>query len=239
MAGGGEGQEDRTEEPSARRLDEATKRGDVPRSVELSTFLALGALTLSLPLAASAGSATGFALDLRAFLMNAHLVPDTPAGLMAASRYGLTAALVFAAIPLGLLCLAALASGLAQHRPLLTVEPLTPKLERLSPLAGLKRIFGREAMVQFVKSLLKLGLVGTLAGWILWSERDRLEAIVGIEPGPFGSVIRALTIKFLGALVAAYAVVTIADFLYARFSWTARQRMTKQEVKDDHREQEG
>ena len=96
----GADQEDKTEEPSQRRLDEAIKRGDVPKSQEISTFFILGALTLAMMMTAS-GSGRMLALDLRGFLENAHMVPDSGAGMLAAGRRALQAAggaLVLAAV---------------------------------------------------------------------------------------------------------------------------------------------
>jgi flagellar biosynthetic protein FlhB len=238
MAEGSE-QDDKTEDPTQRRLDEAMKRGDVAKSQEVSTFLALGALTLSLPLAAAAGIGSALVLDLRGFLMNAHLVPDAGSALLGAGRRGVLAGLWLLAIPVGLLTLAALAGGLIQHRPLWTVDPLMPKFERVSPLAGLKRVFGQQAMVQFLKGLLKLALVGAIAGAILMAERDRLESFVGLGPAPLAAALLTLALKLLGAVLAVFAVVTIADVVYQRFSWMKRQRMSREELKQEMKEQDG
>jgi flagellar biosynthetic protein FlhB len=238
MAEGSE-QDDKTEDPTQKRLDEAMKRGDVAKSQEVSTFLALGALTLSLPLAAAAGIGSAMVLDLRGFLMNAHLVPDAGSALLGAGRRGVLAGLWLLAIPIGLLALAALAGGLIQHRPLWTVDPLMPKFERVSPLAGLKRVFGKQAIVHFVKGLLKLALVGVIAGWILLNERDRLESFVGLAPAPLAAALLTLALKLLGAVLAVFAVVAIADVVYQRFSWMKRQRMSREELKQEMKEQDG
>lgn len=233
----GADQEDRTEEPSQRKLDQAAERGDVAKSQEISTFLALGALTLSLPIAAGAGGT--MLLDLRGFLMNAHLVPDSRAAMMAAGQRGLMSGLGLAAIPVGLVVAAALAGGLVQHRPLWTFEPLIPKFDRVSPMAGAKRVFGAQAAVQFVKGLVKLGVVGTVASVVLWGERDRLESFVAMPAASLPDALLGLALKLLGAVVAIYALVAIGDVLYQRFTWMKRQRMSKEEVKKEHKEQDG
>ena len=231
--------EDRTEEPTQRKLDEAIGRGDVPKSQEVSVFLGLGALALALMVVPGFGIAADLALALRAFLMNAHLVPDSPSGMMWAGQKGLGIALQTLALPVGAVALAALAAGLIQHRPLWTFEPLVPKLDRLSPMAGLKRLFGQQAIVQFVKGVLKIVLVGTLASWILWRERDRVEALVGQDPITILNVTLALALKLIGSILAFHAVITAGDLLYARFSWSKRQRMTKEEIKRESKEQDG
>lgn len=233
----GADQEDRTEDPSQRKLDQAAERGDVAKSQEIGTFMALGALALSLPIAAGAGG--GALLDLRGFLMNAHLVPDSRAAMLAAGQRGLMSGLWLAAIPVGLVAVAALAGGLGQHRPLLTLEPLMPKFDRISPMAGAKRVFGGQAAVQFVKGLIKLAVVGTVVSVILWGERDRLESFIAMPAALLPEALLGLALKLLGGVVAIYALVAIGDVLYQRFSWMKRQRMSKEEVKKEHKEQDG
>jgi flagellar biosynthesis protein FlhB len=230
--------EDRTEEPTQRKLDEAINRGDVPRSQEISTFFVLGALTLAL-LITGAGSGRIIVGEMRGFLMNAHLVPDSGAGLLSAGTRGLWAGLSALVLPIGLIGIAALAGGLVQHRPLWTFEPVTPKFSRVSPMEGAKRIFGKQAWVQFVKGLAKIIIVGAVAATVLWGERDRLESFATLPlPLLLGAVLQ-LSIKLLGAILSIYAVVAIGDAVYQRMSWHKRQRMSKEEMKKEHKEQEG
>ena len=231
--------EDRTEEPTQKKLDDAVAKGDVARSAELSVFLSLGALALALLLMQTLGTGRNFALGLKAYLANPHLVPSGGAGMMATARHAALLTLGALAVPVGLAAAAALAGGLLQHRPLWTFEPLTPKFSRLSPMAGLKRILGQEAMVQFAKGLLKIALVGAIATSLLWGERDRLEAMVGLGPAEIVSVALTLSLKLLGAVLALHMLITIADAVYSRFSWMRRQRMTKEELKREMKEQDG
>ena len=231
--------DDKTEDPTQRKLDEAAKRGDVAKSQELPVFLSLAGLALALILLPSLGTGRTAALDLRAFLMNAHLVPEGGAGALSAARRGLSVAFAALAVPVGLAVAAALLGGLVQHRPLWTVEPLMPKGERLSPLAGVKRILGKQALVQFGKGLAKIGIVGTLAGAVLWGERDRLEGLVGLGPGDLAAAAQSLAAKLLGGILALYAVLTAADVVWQRLSWMRRQRMSRDEVKREMKEQDG
>ncbi|NNM71646.1 flagellar biosynthesis protein FlhB [Enterovirga aerilata] len=230
--------EDRTEEPTQKRLDDAIRRGDVAKSQEVSTFLALGAMTLAL-LLAGGWSGRALTLDLRHFLGNAHLVPDGPGAMLAAGRRALLVGLQAAALPVGFLMVAALAAGLLQHRPLWTVEPLKPKFERLSPGAGFKRIFGLQALGRFGKGLLKIAVVGVVAGVALWGERERLEALVTLEAADLVRVMTQVALRLLGLALAIYAVIAIGDYVVARFSWMRRLRMSKQELKDELKEQDG
>lgn len=231
--------EDHTEDPTQHKLEEAARRGDVPKSQELPIFLSLGALYLGMMIAGRLGTGSTLTLDLRGFLMNAHLVADGPGGILVAGRHGLVAGLQALALPVGLVLAAVIAGCIVQHAPVWTAEPLQPKLNRLSPMAGVTRIFGKPALVQFVKGLVKVGIVGALASFTLWAERDRLEAMVGLEAGPLVALLAAMTLKLLGAVLALHFIVTAADVVYSRFSWMKRQRMTKEEVKREHKEQDG
>ena len=165
--------DDRTEEPTQRKLDEAIKRGDVAKSQEINTLFVLGGFTLA-PAMLSGSITQALTVNLRAFLMNAHQVPPDGAAFAAVGRQAL-----------GRLSprrdfrpsssRSAASSAADQHRPLWTFEPLTPKFNRISPMSGAKRIYGKEAWVQFLKGLLKIAIAGGVASTVLWNERDWLE----------------------------------------------------------------
>ena len=228
----------KTEEPTQKRLDDAVKRGDVAKSQEISTFLALGALTLALLLAAGSSSRT-LLVDLRGYLGNPHLVPDGPAAILAIGQRATFTVLATIALPVGLLLAAALAGGLLQHRPVWSFEPLTPKLARLSPMAGFKRVLGAPALANFGKGILKISIVGIIGGVALWGERDRAEALVGLGAADLMRAVLTITLKLLTLVLAAHVVLAIGDYVAMRFAWAKRQRMTKQEVKDEAKEQDG
>src|SRR5215212_9868782 len=161
-------QEDRTEDPTPRRLEQALERGDVAKSTEINTLFVLGGFTLALLVSASPASRS-LALDLRGFLANAHLVPGDGAGLAGTGRFALWAGLTALAAPLAMLLLAGFAGGAIQHRPLWTLSQLKPQWSRVSPLSRLKRLAGKEAFAQFVKRLAKIGIVGTVVALLLWN----------------------------------------------------------------------
>ena len=231
-------QEDRTEEPSQRKLEQAVERGDVAKSTEINTLFVLAGFTLALLLASGVASRS-LLVDLRGFLTNAHLVPAAGAGFAGAGRFALSAGLIALAPSLGLIILAALAGGALQHRPLWTFEPLKPQWSRLSPASGLKRVWGKEAFAQFFKGLAKIAIVGTVASTILWNERDRFESFARLEPGAVLPATLVLAIKLMGGVLAIYAFVALGDAVFQRLSWMRRQRMSKRELKEEFKEMEG
>lgn len=230
--------DDRTEEPTQRKLDQAVEKGDVPRSQEIGTFFVLCGFTLALLIAA--GSAAREAtLQLRAFLMNAHQVPSGGDALFQVTAKGVMTGFTALALPLGFILVAALAGALIQHKPLWTTEPLMPKFNRISPMAGLKRIFGKDAWVNFAKGLAKIMLVGVGVWMVLWGERDHLQAFAQMDVRALLPAVLVLTIKLMAGVLAIFAIIAIGDFGYQRFSWYQRQRMTKQELKDEYKNTEG
>ena len=146
MAEGAE-QEDKTEEPTQRRLDQAIEHGEVATSTEVNTVAILAAFTLAL-LVAAPGIAQGLLDGLKGYLSGAHTLPDDASAMEAAGRRGLWLWFQAVAVPVGLAATAGLAAGLLQHPLVFTAETLMPKFDRISPMSGVKRLMGIEAWFQ-------------------------------------------------------------------------------------------
>jgi flagellar biosynthetic protein FlhB len=120
-----------------------------------------------------------------------------------------------------------------------TTDTLQPKFNRISPLAGIKRLFSAQALANFVKGLLKLAVVGTVLTILLWPERYRAEGLTWTDPAAILPVTRDLSLKLLGAVVAMLAIVAAVDYLFQYRQWYERQKMTLRELKDEFKESEG
>lgn len=230
--------EDKTEEPSQRRLDQAIERGDVASSTEINTFALLGAFTLAL-MVAGPGIAQNLLHGLKAYLANAHTLPDDATALREAATRGLWLWLQAVAVPVALTVVAGLAAGLLQHPLVFSTEALMPKFERLSPMAGLKRLVGLEAWIQFGKGLAKIITVGVVGGAVLWNDRDRLEVFVQLDPAAALPAILSLSLRLLAGMLCMHLAITLGDALYARFRWRKRLRMSKEELKQEMKESDG
>jgi len=231
-------QEDKTEDPSERRIEQAIERGEVPKSQEIATFFSLAAGTLALMITGTVGLRE-FVGSMRGYMTNAHAISVDQHGLLALAQYSTLTMASLLAIPFIFAMLAGIASGLVMHRPIFTTEIMMPKLSRLSPLAGAKRIFGKEAFVQFLKSLLKMIIVAAAIFWVLWPERRRLDTLAQLNPLRMLDAAWGLTLQLLGAVLAIFAFVAIADMLYQRHSWRERLRMTREDMKQEYKETEG
>ncbi|PPD14581.1 MAG: flagellar biosynthesis protein FlhB [Methylobacterium sp.] len=231
-------QEDKTEEPTERRIEQSIERGEVPKSMEAATFLVLAGGTLALLITGMIGL-SGFVAGMRGYIENAHQVSINQAGLMSVFVEGTRTMATVLALPFIFAMVAGLASGLIMHKPLWTTEPMVPKFNRISPLAGFKRIFGKEALVQFAKSFVKFTIVSALLFYVLWPERKHIGNIVQLEPGMILDITWSLSLKLLGGVLAVYAFVAAADILYQRFTWRQRLKMTREELKQEFKETEG
>src|SRR5712692_344724 len=163
---------ERSEDPTQKRLDEARERGDVPKSQEVNNwFIFAGATLLLMAFAGPMG--TALATTLRGLIANSYAIRVDGRGFLGMiSKIGLEV-IAAVAIPLLLLALAAALGNLIQHRLVWSAQVLAPKLSKISPLAGLGRLFSKQAIANFVKGVLKLALIGSVTVILLWPERLR------------------------------------------------------------------
>ncbi len=221
----------KTEEPTPRKLEEARKRGQVVTSQEVKHWFVLlgGALVVAIfgPIAARQILAM-----MGGYLTRIEQIPgDGPALVELAGRAAVDFTLVLM-IPLLVLVVAAIVGSLIQHGPMLAGEGLKPKLEKISPLAGLKRQFSLRALTEFGKGILKLTIVGVIATYVVMPKLDGIERMTGLPPASILVELWQLAIRLFAAVLAVMAVIAGIDYLYQRFEFMKKQRMTKQELKD-------
>ena len=229
---------DKTEEPTQRKLEQAHEQGDVIKSTEVSTFFGLVAVTAVIGLAGS-GMTGALLPPLRGIFEHAAEIAVDGGGLRRLYLTLVGGFLLALAFPLLLMALGGIVGNLAQHRMVFSWKSLEPKLNKVSPLAGLKRLFSPESLANFVKGLLKVAVLGTVMTMVLWPERDRLDALVTIDIARTLSVARSLALRMLGFMLALMFLIAAADYFWARFRYMHRQRMSLQEVKDEHKQTEG
>jgi len=227
-----------TEDPTPKRLDEAIRRGDVVKSLEVNTWFMIAGGAMALMVFAGP-AAQSLETMLRGLLVHAYQIPTDGPALAGLVQVLAMHVLAILAVPLLLLALAALAGSALQHRILISLEPIRPQLARISPVSGLSRMFSKQALANFAKGLAKLMLFGSVIGAVLWPERQRLAALVGIDPAMILPFTRALTMKMLGSVVAILAIVAAADYLFQYRQWYERQKMSLREMKEEFRQTDG
>src|SRR5690242_13500457 len=230
--------EDKTEDPTQKRLDDALERGDVVKSQELNTWFVIAGGTLILS-TFSGSIGGGMMVPLKNLIANSWMVRADGPGLLALGKSLGIAVIGAIGVPLLMLALAAIAGNMMQHRLVWSGEQLKPKFSKISPLSGSKRLFGKQAAVNFAKGLFKLVALGTVMTMILWPERLRLESLVRYDPSALLGMTTGMTVHLMGSVVAMLAIVAIADYLFQYRTWYQRQKMSLQEMKEEFKQSEG
>jgi len=229
---------ERSEDPTQKRLDEALERGDVAKSQEVNTWFVLAGATLIL-LSFSGSMSSGVAKVLAGLISQAHTIPLDGRGLIAAMQALALDTIAAVALPFVLLILAAIAGNIVQHRLVWSAEQLKPKLSKISPAAGFKRLFSKIAVANFVKGLVKLGLIGAVMAGLLWPKRGELDGLVDMDPAAILALTKTLSLEMLGTVVAILFVVALADYLFQYRQWYERQKMSVRELKEEFKQTEG
>lgn len=231
-------QQERTEQPTAKRLQEARERGEVARSRDLAgaavTLLVMLALVLATwPSARGAAALFRIGLDYR---------PETllgAQGMTDALASAAWAGLLILALPLAVSVLAALAGTLALGGWVFSGDALTPKPERFNPVKGFKRMFSLRGLVELGKALGKFLVVAAITGILLSWLAPRLGSLA-VEPAPAG-VRRAIsTIGWSGVAIASgLLLIAAVDVPWQWFDFRRRLRMTREELKREQKETDG
>jgi flagellar biosynthetic protein FlhB len=231
-------EQERTEEPTLKKLDDAIEKGDVAKSLEVNTwFVITGGTLVLVAFAGSMGS--GLKTSLSGLIAHSGtILVNGPDLMRLAARIGLEI-LASAAIPLLVLMLAAAAGSMIQHRLIWSIEPLKPKLSKISPVAGAKRLFSQQALANFLKGLAKLAVIGSVMAAMLWPERHRLDTLVTVEPAAILPLVQSQAFTVMAVVVTILAVVAAADFLFQYRQWYERQKMSVQEMREEFKQTEG
>ena len=229
---------EKTEDPSQHKLDEAHKKGDVAKSQEVNTWFVLTGCTVAI-FTMSAPVSLRLTDYLGAFLGQMHTVSMDGTNLMHVT-VELGGLALLAVLPMVAIVAAfALAGNLVQHKLVWSFESVKPKLSKISPMSGLKRMFGAEAIVNFLKGLAKLAIVSTLMVLVVWPQRDRLENAMTMGFGGIMEMVWWYVVLLLCATLVVMTLVAAADFAFQKHKWMKKQRMTMKEVKDEHKQMEG
>lgn len=231
-------QSQKTEEPSAKKLQEARRKGDVATSREVQNFFMLFAGALVLIILAP-GMVEDIAVNLRQYLAAPHDYQIEFESLRAMLVDTLSRVGTVLILPAIILLIAAAGAGLVQHGFLLAPERLKFDLKKLSPIAGAKRMFSLRSISEFIKGLLKISVVGAIAVFLMWPVFSELPSVPGRTVLDSLGMIHILSSRMLAGVVAVLAVIAGFDFMYQRFEHSKKLRMTKQEVKDEYKQTEG
>ena len=228
----------KTEEPTHKKLEDARKKGQTVNSREVNHwFMILGLTVLVLVFA---GEMMASLRDtLAGFLQMSYAFSVDGDGLREVFRRAGAEILLALFLPVLVLMAAALAAGLVQSGFLLAVDRITPKMEKISLLKGIKRLFSLKAILEFIKGISKLTIVGVVGTLLVLPEFENLEGFVGLPLPHILDTINVLALRVLIGVLATVSIIAGIDYLYQRFDFFKQMRMSRQEVKDEFKQTEG
>ncbi len=234
----GDNSQEKTEEPTAKRLQKAREDGQIPRSKELSTSLVLivGALSLWVFGGFIASGAekifrSNFAIEREALFDDKQLAIHLSAAM-------LEAILSISPVMIALI-ISAILGPLALGGWMFSGKSLLPKLSRISPLAGLKRMFGMKSLVELLKSWAKVIVIGVCTILLFFALENSILYLN--RESDRQAIMHAMDLVMMGALALAIStlLISVIDVPFQIYDFTKKMKMSLQEVKDEHKETEG
>lgn len=227
----------RTEEPTQRRLEEARRKGDVAKSMEAPSFLALAAVAMTL-IWTGGSLSRDMAARLQIFIERPDAFDLSGAGAVKVMNLALQAALPAVGIMVAAM-VAAVAGNVVQTGFIWAPSKLAPDFSKISPAAGFARMFGPDALVNFLKTLAKFGAVLAAAWMVVQPKAATLATLGRLDI----AAILPLSAEWLqavaiGALVV-FGVIALADWIWQRVRFMQKMRMSREDVKQDTKDSEG
>lgn len=229
---------EKTEPASPFKLEEARRKGSVAKSVEVNTFLAVCAGVLFLITTGMIFIENTLALCSRLFASAGQISFETRslvdlAGVWSGDGVAVMAPLV------ALVMVVAIVGTFVQIGPVFSFFPLKPDIKRLNPVAGFKRIFSQKLLYELLKSLVKVALFGGVLYVTLESYIDPMLALYASSLQVYLPQFLEMSGALLFRLAMVLALFAAVDLIYTRWDYKKNLRMTKKEVKDEHKRREG
>ena len=232
-----ENEEDRSEAPSQKRIDDALDKGDVPKSPEISTWFLLGAIALMISYLS--GDGLPGARSLQSFLVHAGERSNFDHQLIIYKEQAFRILGEAFLVIFALLVATAILGSSIQHRAIISLELVRPKFTNISPLSGFKRVFGKEAFIQLIKSIFKFLIIGSAICFAIWSQHDHLRLIMSYNLQYFVNFLRSSIYHLVFPVLILQAFIAGGDYVYRWFSWYGRLKMTRHDLKEEYKQQEG
>jgi flagellar biosynthetic protein FlhB len=228
----------KTEEPTPRRLEEARRKGQVASSREVNHWFIILAGAISF-MALAPGMGKGVVSALSPFVTQPDLFVASPNSLGAALK-GMLGDVLLAVLPIiALTVVAAILAGVVQSGLVFSTERIKPELSKISIAKGMKRLFSMKSIAEFVKSVLKLIIVGSVVAMLFIPIFDDLPSITTMSTIDAMALLQSLAVRLFIGVLAVMTVIAVIDFLYQRFEHMKSLRMSRQEIKDELKQTEG
>jgi flagellar biosynthesis protein FlhB len=233
-----EQEQNRTEQATPFKLSEAKQRGQVAKSLDFNSLLAVCALLLTLAIWGESQWLRLCELCAQIFSGAASLRVD--AASVAAMAATLANAALMVVVPFAATGIAfSILGNVVQTGPILSAEPLKPKFERINPVAGFKRVFNKRMLFEGFKSFLKLCFFGSIAYAFFVSLWPALQSLASAGAGEQMQWLGSSALALLFRLGLALALVGLLDLLFVRWSFSRQMMMSRREVKEEVKRREG
>ena len=229
---------ERTEEATPHKLQQARQKGDVVKTADLPTLASFAAV-ISVIAMGGGYFAKKMAAALTPFIAHADDLRMEGHGGVQILRMAMGAGAPMLLTVMGCAAVAGAAGNIVQHGLMFTPDKIKPDLKKLSPLAGLKRIFGLDNGVQFAKSVVKIGVVGWIAWGVVAPHVPELQRLAAIDPTAIMPLCAAILRKLVFAVAGLLLVMAGADYMWQRHRFMQRMKMTKEEIKEEFKQQDG
>jgi flagellar biosynthetic protein FlhB len=228
----------KTEDATPRRLEEARREGNVAKSPEVSAWATLAAGTAVL-LTMGGTLSSNLANQLAPFIAHAGETNLEGGGAVIVMRQAIAVASPFIIAVLAAAALAGAAGNVIQHGFLFTPSRLAPDPSRVSPLKGLERMFGIDGLMHYLRSLLKMIIVGVVAYLVLKPHLTEFQKLPMLDPMAMLPMAAEMIKAVVFGVLALLGIGAGLDWLWQRQRFMQRMRMTKEEIKEDFKQSEG
>ena len=233
-----ESSQEKTEEATPKRREEARNKGQVARSSELSSVAILMSGVLAL------GGLGSYMYSKLSFFMvemlsNAVFIELTPINVAGVLETWFNHYVLIVGPLIVLLVLAALLVNYAQVGILFTADPLIPKANRISPLSGIKRIFSSKGLVELLKGLFKIAAVAIMTYFTVKGELKSVVSYMDLGVGQIFLSSGGLILTLFFRIVLLLLIMALLDYVFQRWDYEKNLRMTRQQIKEEFKQQEG
>ncbi|MAY89061.1 MAG: flagellar biosynthesis protein FlhB [Pseudooceanicola sp.] len=243
MAEQQEDQSSKNEEPTPQKLKKAREKGDVPSSREVGTAMTVVSLLgLTALLAPGLMGPLGDVLGRSFANAGTAQIGEGIAGVrdIGGLLWSLGLSLGVVLLPVAAVMVGGALVGVAlQGETVVSAERIRPKLSKLSPLAGFKRLFSGDSFLEFLKSVAKVLAVGALAVWLTYRAVTGLWQTKGVMPEFLLPHVQDYVTMLLGFVAILMVALALFDVIYKRMAWMRKQRMSVKELRDEFKDQEG
>lgn len=229
---------EKTEKATPKKRQDSRKKGQTAKSQDVNTSIGLLAVFGFLSFYSSQFGHVVLGVFQHSFTQYLHLPLTEETVQMITNEIIIQTALLLGPILL-IAFLAAIGANLLQVGFMATAEPLMPKLEKIDPIKGFKRIFSIRAIVELLKSILKIGFVGSVTFFVLWLNIDEVFMLSHKSIVSAIKILGQLTIQMGIAASLALLFLSLFDYFYQRYDFEKNIRMSKQDIKDEYKNVEG